>query len=261
MDDTLPASTNELTVSTKKPITFFSLPIEIRIMIYQVHLPSTTSIPLCSHRRMPKPDLGVNLLRTCRQIYLEALQYAYTERLFKTSRSCKHCCQNLTLADSNFLNHLQESAIHRIERLKLAVNVDCLASYRASRSSYRATKAISPAIQLPNIATMQSLKYVCVKVVLFRFVCCVPAHAIKHALNRWCSLGFDLLMIKIFESIPEGVEVRWEAELLGEDMPERELEETTEAATQTLQRMAKHWQFMQKIDYERLKSRTRELIE
>lgn len=246
MDDTQPALTNESVVSTKKPTTFFSLPTEIRTMIYQLHLPPTTSITLCSHSKTTKSDLGVNLLRSCRQIYLEASQYAYAERLFRTNRSCRSCYQHLTLADSNFLTHLQNSAIHRIERLELAVHADCLASYRASRSSYRAVKASThPHVRLSHIREMHSLRYICVKVVLFKFVCCVPAHAIKWSSSRLCDLGFDVLMIKIYDMIPKGIQVEWEAELSGENLPLRELEKTKDAATECVRNLAERYQHLQ----------------
>lgn len=179
MDKTRPTSRSKPVASTKRPTTFLSLPIEIRTMIYKTHLPQTTGITLCSCLHRQKSDLGVNLLRTCRQVYLEASQYAYSSRLFKTSSSCTLCCQNLTLIDSRFLNHVHKSALDRIETLECGFHVNCATSHRASVSSYRATRASRVDVRLGITATMRSLKYLCIRVVFTKFVCCSPAHAIK----------------------------------------------------------------------------------
>lgn len=215
-------------------------------MIYRLHLPSTISITLCSHPNTTKSDLGVNILLTCRQVYLEAVQYAYSNRLFKSSRSCKLCRRPLTLTDTNFLKSLQQSAIDKIERLELAVHVNCAASYRAGISSYRAARAKTPDVRLCNTAKMQSLNCLSIKVVLVDFVCCIPAHAIKHAADRLAYLGLDDLIVHVHDAIPERIEVRWEAEVVDKGMPEGKLEATTEAATESLRRLAKRYQVSQK---------------
>ncbi|KAH0371007.1 hypothetical protein KCU65_g2175, partial [Aureobasidium melanogenum] len=168
MDNTRQTWDSELVVTKKAPTTFLSLPIELRIMIYKLHLPSTTNITLCSHPQVPKADLGTDILYTCRQVYLEATQYAYGNRLFRYRCPLGLCTRNLTLNDSRFLQHLTNSAVDRIERLELAVHVDCVHSYRASVSSYRAARYAIPYVRLSNIAKMQSLNYLCFKVILIR---------------------------------------------------------------------------------------------
>lgn len=215
-------------------------------MIYKLHLPLTTSITLCSHPNTIKSDLGVNLLLTCRQVYLEAAQYAYSDRLFQSSRSCRLCRRTLTLADSNFLNSLQQSATDKIERLELAVQVNCAASYRRGVSSYRAARASVPDVRLSNTAKMQSLTFLSIKVALIDFVCCIPAHAIKHAVDRFDYLGLEDLIVQVYDAIPERIEVRWEAEVADKEMPGWELEQTTKAATESIRRLAKRYQFLQK---------------
>lgn len=234
MGNTRSSSKSELVIPAKKPTTFFSLPIEIRTIIYKMHLPQTTSITLCSCLHAKRSDLGVNLLRTCRRIYLEASQYAYSSRLFKTSGSCILCCQNLTLMDSRFLNHLQKTALNRIENLELRFHVNCATSYRASVSSYRATRAPRTDVRLGVTATMQRLNYLCIKVVFTNFVCCSPSHAVK----RVPYLGLEDLFIQVYRSIPARVEVRWKAEISGEGLSGQEARATTEAVTQTLRILA-----------------------
>ncbi|KAG9691198.1 hypothetical protein KCU95_g6835, partial [Aureobasidium melanogenum] len=242
MDKSRPSSTSELVVTKKAPTTFLSLPVELRMIIYKLHLPATTNIALCSHPHTPKADLGTNILYTCRQVYLEASQYAYGNRLFKYRCPSGICTRNLTLNDSKFLQHLTNSTVDKIQRLELAVHIDCLYSYRASVSSYRAARYITPYVRLANIAKMQSLKYLCIKVVLVNFVCCVPAHAIKHAVDRFDYLGLDNLMVQVYNTIPTRTEVRWEAEIAVKGMPKWELKQTTEAATESIQKLAKRYQ-------------------
>lgn len=246
MDNTRTSSESELVITKKKPTTFLSLPIELRIIVYKLHLPSTTNISLCSHPDTPKADLGTNILYTCRQIYLEASQYAYGNRLFKYRCPSGLCTRNLTLNDSKFLRHLTKSAVDKIERLELAVHIDCLYSYRASVSSYRAARYMTPYVRLANTAKMQSLNHLRIKVVLVNFVCCVPAHAIKHAVDRFDYLGLDNLMVQVYSTMPGRTEIRWEAEIADKGLPNWEREETTQAATESIQKLAKRYQVLQK---------------
>lgn len=241
MDNTRPASKSEPVTPVKEPRTFFSLPIERRTIIYEMHLPQTTSITLCSCLHAKRSDLGVNLLRTCRRIYLEASQYAYSSRLFKTSGSCILCCQNLTLIDSRYLKHLQTSALNRIENLELRFHVNCATSYRASVSSYRATRAPRTDVRLGITATMQSLNCLCIKVVFTNFVCCSPSHAIK----RVPYLGLEDLFTQVYRSIPARVKVRWKAEIFGEGLSGQELRATTVAATQTLRILGERYRVLE----------------
>ncbi|KAI4213284.1 MAG: hypothetical protein LQ351_004025 [Letrouitia transgressa] len=60
---------------------FFSLPLEIRLCIYEHVLVVTSPVTICTHPR--SPDLKLSLLLTCRQIYNEAHPIFYSKNTFK----------------------------------------------------------------------------------------------------------------------------------------------------------------------------------
>ncbi|THY68108.1 hypothetical protein D6C95_10453, partial [Aureobasidium pullulans] len=146
-DSLLPTSTTETESATTQPekelITFMTLPIELRTTIYKLALitqdktitlaaPLTTNLSLCQHTSpvpvhpaVAKPILNVNILRASPQIYIEASQYAFKNRIFKFSKQCTGCLTHLSLNDSLYLKTLNQHTLSRIEQLEIPISVDC----------------------------------------------------------------------------------------------------------------------------------------
>ncbi|THZ84534.1 hypothetical protein D6C84_04103 [Aureobasidium pullulans] len=146
-DSLLLTSTNETEVASAQPekelITFMTLPIELRTIIYKIALvtqdktvtlaaPLTTNLSLCQHTStvpihpaVAKPILNVNILRASPQIYIEASQYAFRNRIFRFSKQCTGCLTHLSLNDSLYLKTLNQHTLSRIEKLEIPISVDC----------------------------------------------------------------------------------------------------------------------------------------
>ncbi|THW81919.1 hypothetical protein D6D18_08582, partial [Aureobasidium pullulans] len=129
-DSLLPTTTTETESATTQPekelITFMTFPIELRTIIYKLALitqdktvtlaaPLTTNrslsqhtSPVPVHPAVAKPILNVNLLRASPQIYIEASQYAFRNRIFKFSKQCTRCLTHLSLNDSLYLKTLNQ---------------------------------------------------------------------------------------------------------------------------------------------------------
>ncbi|KAL4916308.1 hypothetical protein BDW62DRAFT_186503 [Aspergillus aurantiobrunneus] len=117
----------------KSPICFFTLPPEIRIMIYNLLLLSqansetvqseiigkTGQKRVCLDQRRPKPEpqsLHPAVLRTCKQIYHEAISTLYAGNVFTASRP------SLTLA---FIKKIGATNTRLIKSLEIWVPCIC----------------------------------------------------------------------------------------------------------------------------------------
>ncbi|THX80039.1 hypothetical protein D6D05_04698 [Aureobasidium pullulans] len=178
-DSLLPTSTTETESATTQPekelITFMTLPIELRTTIYKLALitqdktitlaaPLTTNLSLCQHTSpvpvhpaVAKPILNVNILRASPQIYIEASQYAFKNRIFKFSKQCTGCLTHLSLNDSLYLKTLNQHTLSRIEQFEILISVDC--SIEKPARSFRAVKCSKSGmgIVLTTTAAMPSL--------------------------------------------------------------------------------------------------------
>lgn len=104
---------------------FLGLPSELRNRIYQLHLSKGGGVAY-RHWNHPLlrnsyddpiniPFVGINLLRVCRQIYLEAIKYVYTDRTWDLG--CDHSC-------ARRLSHMPSGTVEKIQHLKLIAPVD-----------------------------------------------------------------------------------------------------------------------------------------
>lgn len=235
-------------VPQKEPTTFLSLPIELRTRIYKLSLATTspailpqpliTSNTWCRHLAPQKPISNVNLLRSCRQIYLEASQHAYLHRTFGTARPCKLCFTNLSLNDSVALRALQPSTIQKIRALELRVNVDCSTKLALCK------KLLKTQIQLNTIGNMQSLRHLTIKVVFFRH----NFSRLEYLIFATQCPGFEKLFTQIFKTVPGPVEINWEVEInQGKDMKYSKREEMERAGTKELSKRAEKFRCLQGV--------------
>lgn len=230
-DSLLLTSTNETEVASAQPekelITFMTLPIELRTIIYKIALitqdkivtlaaPLTTNLSLCQHTSpvpihpaVAKPILNVNILRASPQIYIEASQYAFKNRIFKFSKQCTGCLTHLSLNDSLYLKTLNQHTLSRIEKLEIPISVDC--SITESPRSFRAVKALKSgmAIVLTTTAAMSSLTSLTV-IVHFHNNYCWDVDQFKRLLDQ---LDLDELFTQVYRQIDSRVEVIWKAEI------------------------------------------------
>lgn len=246
-----PNSTDEPVTSVveagqEEPTTFLSLPIELRTRIYKLSLGTTspailpqpliTSNTWCHHLAPPKPIASVNLLRSSRQIYLEASQYAYSHRTFSTAKPCKLCFTNLSLNDSVALRTLQPSTIHKIQALELRVNVDCY-SLLALRKTLLRTQ-----IQLNTTGNMQSLRHLTIKVVFFRH----DFSLLQYLIFATQCPSFERLFTQVYSLVARPVEVDWQVEInQGKDMEYSNREELERAGTEELRKRAAKFRCLQ----------------
>ncbi|THX75918.1 hypothetical protein D6D04_07100 [Aureobasidium pullulans] len=230
-DPLLLTSTNETEVASAQPekelITFMTLPVELRTIIYKLALitqdktvtlaaPLTTNLSLCQHTApvpihpaVAKPILNVNILRASPQIYIEASQYAFKNRIFKFSKQCTGCLTHLSLNDSLYLKTLNQHTLSRIEQLEISISVDC--SIEKPARSFRAVKALKSGmgIVLTTTAAMPSLTSLTV-IVHFHKHYCWDVDQFKRLLDQ---LDLDELFTQVYRQIDSRVEVVWEAEI------------------------------------------------
>jgi len=242
-------STTSITrVPEKEPTTFLSLPIELRTKIYKLSLATTspailpqpliTSNTWCRHLAPSKPISNVNLLRSCRQIYLEASQHAYSHRTFSTAKPCKLCFSNLSLNDSVALRALQQSTIHKIQVLELRVNVDCSTKLALCKRLLRTQ------IQLNNTGDMQSLRRLVIKVVFFRH----DFSQLKYMVFAAQCPSFERLFTQVYSLVAGSVEVDWQVEInQGKDMKYDNKDELERAGTEELRKRAEKYQCLQGV--------------
>ena len=230
-DSLLPTSTNETEVasaqSEKELITFMTLPIELRTIIYKLALitqdktvtlaaPLTTNLSLCQHTStvpvhpaVAKPILNVNILRASPQIYTEASQYAFKNRIFKFSKQCTGCLTHLSLNDSLYLKTLNQHTLSRIGKLEIPMSVDC--SIGKPARSFRAMKnsKAGMGIVLTTTAAMHSLTSLTV-IVHFHNHYCWDVDQFNRLLDQ---LDLDELFTQVYRQIDSRVEVVWKAEV------------------------------------------------
>jgi hypothetical protein len=232
----------------KEPTTFnfLSLPVEIRTRIYRLCLattsPVTLSLPLlppntwCSHPPASKPRLSANLLRSNRQIYQEANQYAYLHRTFRIAKSCKLCFENLTLNDSVALRQLQPSTIHKIRALELRLNIDCTSKLALRK------KLLRTQTQLQVVGGMQSLESLTIKIVFFRH----DFSLLNYLIFTVQDPAFEKLFTKVYRTVTGSVEVDWEVEI-NEEGGLSDKAELEKKATEELRRRAEKYGWLQGV--------------
>ncbi|THW99291.1 hypothetical protein D6D13_10210 [Aureobasidium pullulans] len=230
-DSLLPTSTTKTESATTQPekelIIFMTLPIELRTIIYKIALitqdktvtlaaPLTTNLSLCQHTStvpihpaVAKPILNVNILRASPQIYIEASQYAFKNRIFKFSKQCTGCLTHLFLNDSLYLKTLNQHTLSRIEQLEIPISVDC--SIEKPARSFRAVKSLKSGmgIVLTTTAAMHSLTSLTV-IVHFHNHYCWDVDQFKRLLDQ---LDLDELFTQVYRQIDSRVEVIWKAEI------------------------------------------------
>lgn len=228
-DSLLPTSTTETESATTQPekelITFMTLPIELRTTIYKLALitqdktitlaaPLTTNLSLCQHTSpvpvhpaVAKPILNVNILRASPQIYIEASQYAFKNRIFKFSKQCTGCLTHLSLNDSLYLKTLNQHTLSRIEQFEILISVDC--SIETPARSFRAVKCSKSGmgIVLTTTAAMPSLTSLTV-IVHFHNHYCWDVDQFKRLLDQ---LDLDELFTQVYRQIDSRVKVVWKA--------------------------------------------------
>ncbi|KAH0285989.1 hypothetical protein M436DRAFT_66741 [Aureobasidium namibiae CBS 147.97] len=107
---------------------FLGLPSELRNRIYQLHLSKNGGVKYetwsyyrllgirINHKRPTiRPHVGVNILRVCRQVYLEAVKYAYTDRVWNLGYDFD-CARHLDL--------MPDGTAEKIQQLRLTARVD-----------------------------------------------------------------------------------------------------------------------------------------
>ncbi|THW25258.1 hypothetical protein D6C98_00663 [Aureobasidium pullulans] len=106
---------------------FLKLPMELRHIIYKLHLSKGgdfNAIPMFCHRR---PVIGVNLLATCKQIYVEAVQYVYLGRTWNVGEEWMDPDMPLgsfpLFDDSFYFGDMSDRALARIEKLRISIPV------------------------------------------------------------------------------------------------------------------------------------------
>ncbi|TIA29022.1 alpha/beta-hydrolase [Aureobasidium pullulans] len=167
----------------------------------------TSPVPV--HPAVAKPILNVNILRASPQIYIEASQYAFKNRVFKFSKQCTGCLTHLSLNDSLYLKTLNQHTLSRIEKLEIPISVDC--SIEKPARSFRATKNSKSGmgIVLTTTAAMSSLTSLTV-IVHFHKHYCWDVDQFKRLLDQ---LDLDELFTQVYRQIDSRVEVIWKAEI------------------------------------------------
>ncbi|TIA23962.1 hypothetical protein D6C80_00485 [Aureobasidium pullulans] len=144
---------------------FLKLPTELRHIIYKLHLSKGGdfhAIPMFSHRR---PVIGVNLLATCKQIYVEAIQYVYLGRTWNVGEEWMD--PDMPLAsfpmfdDSFYFGAMSDRALARIEKLRISIPVPS-----------RCLTVAAKALRMHKLEKMEGLRSLDVA---FQLCGCAPA--------------------------------------------------------------------------------------
>jgi hypothetical protein len=197
-------------------------------------LAQTTHTSWCTHTPAPKPAAGVNLLRTCRQIYHEAIHHTYSHRSFLVGESCKYCFQNAHLDDAASLHELPESTVQKICKLDLRLSIDCM-----SKPALR-KKLLGTQVQLKVTGRLQSLRVLKVRIMFFRHCCSLLGHLMSEVRDP----TFEKLFVLVYSAVDASVEVDWEVELDGEWSMGNKAE-LEEAGTEELRRLAAEYRALQ----------------
>jgi hypothetical protein len=171
---------------------FLELPSELRNRIYQLHLSKEGNIeypmdedvlgPSIYDKPLTKPIMGINILRVCRQIYNEAITYAYTNRRWSLGGPFT-CAERLT--------HIPSGTVEKIQRLRLNV----------ANPLYASSPVVS--VTVGDVTKMKSLKSLELVVVL-----CLEW--VSHHSIPYCDSTLLVgLVCQILSQIPTQVEVSW----------------------------------------------------
>ncbi|OBW69729.1 MAG: Uncharacterized protein AUREO_001790 [Aureobasidium pullulans] len=138
---------------------------ELRHIIYKLHLSKGgdfNAIPMFCHRR---PVIGVNLLATCMQIYVEAVQYVYLGRTWNVGEEWMDPDMPLgsfpMFDDSFYFGAMSDRALACIEKLRISIPVPS-----------RCLTVAAKALRMHKLEKMEGLRSLDVA---FQLCGCAPA--------------------------------------------------------------------------------------
>lgn len=189
----MPNMDTPIVIAPSGVFNFLGLPSELRNRIYQLHLSKSGDVAyrkwsfpflrIVYDRAMTKPFVGVNLLRVCRQIYLEAIEYAYTDRTWDLG--CDHQC-------ARRLGDMPSGTVEKIQLLKLLARVDLQDPTLSVRS-----------FTMGNISKMRSLR------TLNIWVAANLSETPEDGISYFDSPALVDLVCHILSHIPVQTEVIW----------------------------------------------------
>ncbi|KAG9526598.1 hypothetical protein KCU93_g5458, partial [Aureobasidium melanogenum] len=131
------------TLSTRSGIfNFLGLPLEFRHSIYRLHLSNEGEVGYKADDLLPeitydepaiKSPLGVNLLRVCKQIYNEAVPFAYDNRKWAMGYA-PTTPDRLTVSCAQRLACIPPATAEKIQRLSLNIDITLKTPYDLVRS-------------------------------------------------------------------------------------------------------------------------------
>ncbi|KAH0168539.1 hypothetical protein KCU67_g3441, partial [Aureobasidium melanogenum] len=131
------------TLSTRSGIfNFLGLPLELRHSIYRLHLSNEGGVGYKADDLLPeitydepaiKSPLGVNLLRVCKQIYNEAVPFAYDNRQWAMGYA-PTTPDRLTVSCAPRLACIPPATAEKIQRLSLNIEITLKTPYDLIRS-------------------------------------------------------------------------------------------------------------------------------
>ncbi|KAH0383302.1 hypothetical protein KCU92_g5519, partial [Aureobasidium melanogenum] len=198
------------TLSTRSGIfNFLGLPLELRHSIYRLHLTNEGEVDYlelgddtkditCTHDKPAiKPLLGVNILRVCKQIYNEAVLFAYDNRKWAMGyapitpdRLTVNCAQRLAC--------IPPTTARKIQHLGLNIDITLKTPYNLVRS-----------IAMGDLTKLKSLRTLELFLVLGDLGVRAPRW-IRQRDSTWCNAPLWVgLVCGILAQVPSHIEVVW----------------------------------------------------
>jgi len=191
---------------------FLGLPPELRNRIYRLHLSKEGSVDYqvfgtercfqqTCNEPISKPVLGVNVLRVCKQIYLEAVRFAYADRIWDLGRAASRpdwrtadCAERLT--------RIHHGAIGKVQRLQLEVIIEVQASISCITT-----------VAMGDLTKLKSLESLNLFVMLENRYDLVPGSRRRRgATFRYAPLLIGLVC-QIMSQVPAQVKIAWISDL------------------------------------------------
>lgn len=180
---------------------FLGLPSEIRNRVYQLHLSKEGVVNYAAYdhagrmniydRPMGRLLLGVNILRVCRQIYNEAVPFAYTNRLWGLCGAFA-ASNRLGIDGVRRLALIPHYTIERVEQIKLDVYID-----------FERSSCIVASIVMGDLTKLKSLKLLQLFIEMDYLVCLNSENPIRD------SPYLVGLVCEILSQIPVKIKVEW----------------------------------------------------